>query len=304
MSELLERLASFEPLAVRGAVRSARGPLLRYVVMDVFTDAPLEGNGLAVFPDARALDEQQMQSIARELKLSETVFALPPRGDGDVRIRIFTPAAELPFAGHPVLGSAVLFGAALEREHVVLETAAAAVAVRLQRFANGGGSGWMDQPLPRWRAFEHAPALLSALGVAASGLPVELYENGPRHVYVEVESRDALAALAPDLRALSALGELGVNCFTGAGARWKTRMFAPALGVPEDPATGSAAGPLVVHLARHGRIAFGEEIEISQGAEILRPSLLRALARGAGDAVESVEVGGAAVAVAAGTFAL
>ena len=111
-------------------------------------------------------------------------------------------------------------------------------------------------------------------------MPVEVYVNGPRHVYVELAGKDAVAALSPDLRALAALGEFGVSCFAGSGAQWRTRMFAPALGVPEDPATGSAAGPLAVHLARHGRIAFGEEIEIRQGVELARPSLLRARAAG------------------------
>ena len=111
-----------------------------------------------------------------------------------------------------------------------------------------------------------------------------------------------MAGLRPDLAALRALGAIGVNCFAGEGRRWKTRMFAPALGVPEDPATGSAAGPLAVHLARHGRISFGEQIEISQGAEINRPSTLYASAHGSKDRLERVEVGGSAVVVARGSF--
>ncbi|HKH30044.1 MAG TPA: PhzF family phenazine biosynthesis protein, partial [Gaiellaceae bacterium] len=95
-----------------------------------------------------------------------------------------------------------------------------------------------------------------------------------------------------------------INCFAGSGRRWKTRMFAPGDGVPEDPATGSAAGPLALHLARHGRIAFGDEIEISQGAEIARPSTLYARVEGTPDAVEAIEVGGSAVIVARGEFRL
>ena len=97
---------------------------------------------------------------------------------------------------------------------------------------------------------------------------------------------------------------LGVNCFAGEGRRWKTRMFAPGGGIPEDPATGSAAGPLAVHLARHGRIAWGDEIEISQGTEIGRPSKLYARVDGSVEALERVEVGGAAVVVARGEFRL
>jgi len=111
--------------------------------------------------------------------------------------------------------------------------------------------------------------------------------------------------LRPDLARLATLESvLGVNCFAGSGLRWKTRMFAPADGIPEDPATGSAAGPLAVHLARHGRIAFGDEIEISQGAEIGRPSTLYARAEGSAEKVERVEVGGSAVVVARGEFRL
>ena len=92
-----------------------------------------------------------------------------------------------------------------------------------------------------------------------------MYENGPSHVFVELEDEPAVKALNPDMSALARLGETGVNCFAGAGGRWRTRMFLPALGVAEDPATGSAAGPLAVHLARHGRIAYGDEIEVRQG---------------------------------------
>jgi trans-2,3-dihydro-3-hydroxyanthranilate isomerase len=162
----------------------------------------------------------------------------------------------------------------------------------------------MRQPIPTWQPFEREPELLAALGVARSALPVDAYVNGPRHVYVALESEDAVAALSPDLRALGALGELGVSCVAGSGARWKSRMFAPGLGVAEDPATGSAAGPLAVHLARHARIAFGDEIEIRQGVEIGRPSLLRARAVGSAREIERVEVGGAAVIVARGEFVL
>jgi trans-2,3-dihydro-3-hydroxyanthranilate isomerase len=130
---------------------------------------------------------------------------------------------------------------------------------------------------------------------------VEAYANGPLHVYVELQDEGAVAELRPDMRALAGL-EACANCFAGRGKSWKTRMFAPAHGVSEDPATGSAAGPLAVHLARHGRIAFGEEIEIRQGVEIGRPSVLHARAAGSRERVERVEVGGSAVIVARGEF--
>jgi trans-2,3-dihydro-3-hydroxyanthranilate isomerase len=113
-----------------------------------------------------------------------------------------------------------------------------------------------------------------------------------------------VAALQPDLGAIARLGGTGVSCFAGEGASWKVRMFAPASGVPEDPATGSAAGPLALHLARHGRTPFGQEIEIRQGAEILRPSLIRARVDGSAERIERIVVGGSAVIVARGRFRL
>ena len=276
----------------------------RYIVADVFTDTPLQGNQLAVFTDGRGLPAGQMQRAARELNLSETVFFLPPEQDGDLRIRIFTPASELPFAGHPVLGSAFLAGELLGTSAVRLETGAGVVPVELRRKGEQIVCGRMEQPIPDWTPYEHPDRLLAALGVAGSGLPVEAYQNGPRHVFVALESEAAVAALRPDLGALAGLGDIGVSCFAGGGARWKTRMFAPGLGVAEDPATGSAAGPLAIHLARHGRTGFGEEIEIRQGAEIGRPSVLYARVDGSPQRRERVLVGGSAVIVARGEYRL
>jgi trans-2,3-dihydro-3-hydroxyanthranilate isomerase len=276
----------------------------RYVIADVFTDTPLQGNQLAVFTDGRGLPAEQMQRTARELNLSETVFFLPAERDGDLRIRIFTPASELPFAGHPVLGSAFLAGELMQAASVRLETGAGVVPVELRRQGGQIVSGRMEQPIPEWVPYEQPERLLAALGVASSGLPVEAYRNGPRHVFVALDGETAVAALRPDLGALADLGDIGVSCFAGAGARWKTRMFAPGLGVSEDPATGSAAGPLAIHLARHGRTGFGEEIEIRQGAEIGRPSVLLARVDGSAQRVERVLVGGSAVIVARGEYRL
>jgi trans-2,3-dihydro-3-hydroxyanthranilate isomerase len=275
----------------------------RYVVVDVFTDTPLEGNQLGVFTDARSLSSEQMQRLARELNFSETVFVLPPKQGGDAGLRIFTPDHELPFAGHPVLGSAFVIGDALQRPEVRLETGLGLVPVALRREGGRTVFGLMQQLIPSWSPYEHEAELLAALGVERSGLPVEAYSNGPLHVYVELESEQAVARLRPDMRALAQL-EACASSFAGSGRRWKTRMFAASYGVAEDPATGSAAGPLAVHLSRHGRIAFGEEIEIRQGAEIGRPSVLYARADGSPQRVERVEVGGSAVIVARGGFLL
>jgi trans-2,3-dihydro-3-hydroxyanthranilate isomerase len=278
-------------------------PALQYTVVDVFTDRPLEGNQLGVFTDARPLSGEQMQRLAREMNFAECTFVLPAERGGHARIRIFTPANELPFAGHPVLGSAFVVGESRHGEPVVkLETGLGIVPVALTWEGGRVVSGRMQQPIPSWRPYERAAELLRALGVGRSRLPVEGYKNGPLHVYVELESEAEVAALRPDFAALAALADVGANCFAGSGKRWKTRMFAPAHGVNEDAATGSAAGPLALHLARHGRIAFGDEIEIRQGAEIGRPSLLRAKVTGSGERVETVEVAGSAVIVARGEF--
>jgi trans-2,3-dihydro-3-hydroxyanthranilate isomerase len=277
----------------------------RYVVADVFTDTPLAGNPVAVFTDGRGVDDEEMQRLARELNLSETVFVLPAEAGGHARIRIFTPSAELPFAGHPTIGTAFVLGAPLQVMEIRLETGVGLVPVALEREQDRIVFGRMQQPVPSWEPYADEAQLLEAVGVERSELPVEVYDNGLRFVYVALPSEEAVAAVRPDFNALVDLpAVLGVNCFAGSGTRWKTRMFAPGGGVAEDPATGSAAGPLAVHLARHGRTGFGEQVEISQGAEIGRPSTLYATAEGSADEVTRVEVGGSAVVVARGEFRL
>jgi trans-2,3-dihydro-3-hydroxyanthranilate isomerase len=278
----------------------------RYVVADVFTDRPLEGNQLAVFTDAREIPEELLQPLAREMNFSETVFVLPPEQGGHARIRIFTPATELPFAGHPTLGSAFILAAPLQLGEIRLETQAGVIPVRLEREGARISFGWMEQLVPKVAPFPDETALLAALRVERSELPIEAYDNGMRFAYVALGSEGDVARVKPDFAALAEVlaGGMGASLVAGSGTKWKTRMFAPGSGVPEDPATGSAAGPLAVHLARHGRIAFGDEIEISQGAEIGRPSTLFARVEGSPDQVEKVEVGGSAVTVARGEFRL
>jgi trans-2,3-dihydro-3-hydroxyanthranilate isomerase len=275
---------------------------LRYVVADVFTDTPLTGNQLAVFTDGREVDDATMQNLAREMNLSETVFVLPAEAGGHARIRIFTPVAELPFAGHPTLGSAFVLAQPLQLSEIRLETGAGIVPVQLEREGASITFGWMTQPVPKWRAYERADELLGILGVE-SELPVDWYDLGPSFVYVALRTADEVAALRPNFQALMDF-ESGVYCFAPNEGTWKSRMFAPSSGVAEDPATGSAAGPLAVHLLRHGRIESGQEIEIEQGVELRRPSRLYVRAAGTADEIERVEVGGSAVVVARGEFRL
>jgi trans-2,3-dihydro-3-hydroxyanthranilate isomerase len=276
----------------------------RYVVCDVFTNEPLAGNQLAVFTDARGIPEEQLQPLAKEMNFSETVFVYPPTGDGHVAIRIFTPSAEIPFAGHPTLGTAFVLAGPLQLIELDIETGRGVVRVTVEREGARIVFGRMQQPLPTIVTFERTDELLAALGGVESIMPVEVYDNGLAHVYVALPSVSDVVALEPDFQRLGKLGAYGFNCFAGEGSTWKTRMFGIGLGVTEDPATGSAAGPLALHLARHGRIAFGDEIEISQGAEIGRPSTLYARVDGTADAVERIEVGGSAVIVARGEFSI
>jgi len=274
----------------------------RYVVADVFTDTPLAGNQLAVFTDARGLDDAMMQALALEVGFSETVFVLPPEAGGNVRIRIFTPYYELPFAGHPTLGTAFVLGAPLQLGVITLETGRGNVPVALERDESGRiVFGRMEQPVPTVEPFAEAEALFAALGVQGSELPVERYDNGATHLFVALGSEAEVSALRPNLAAVVEFGVTGVSCFAGAGERWTTRMFWAG---GEDAATGSAAGPLACHLARHGRIAWGDEIVISQGAAIGRPSTLYARAEGGDGLIDRVEVGGQAVTVARGEFRL
>jgi trans-2,3-dihydro-3-hydroxyanthranilate isomerase len=275
-----------------------------YVVLDVFTDTPLDGNQLAVFTDGLSVPERLMQRTAREMNLSETVFMFPGEDGFDARIRIFTPSAELPFAGHPTLGSAFVVGERNGSSLVRLQTGVGLVPVSLTREGDSIVFGEMEQAIPTLVAFTDAARVLSALGLERSELPVEAYNNGPEFVYVTLPEPDAVASLRPDLRALADVGTVGVCCFAGAGSEFKARMFGPALGVAEDPATGSAAGPLAVHLARHGVIDFGQQIVIRQGAEIARPSVLHARVDGSASHIERVAVGGAAVFVARGEYRL
>ena len=277
----------------------------RYVIADVFTDRALAGNQLAVFTDARDLDELTMQDLALELGFSESVFVLPPREGGTVRIRIFTPRNEIPFAGHPCLGTAFVLGAPLQLGVIALETGNGIVPVELERDESGRiVFGRMTQPVPTVAPYDRATEMLAGLGVESSELPVEVYDNGIRHAYVVLPSKEDVAGLKPDVNLLSELHLVGALACAGSGTSWKVRMFSPSDGVGEDAATGSAAGPLACHLGRHGVVPWGEEIEVEQGTEIGRPSTLYARATGAGDEIESVEVGGSAVTVARGEFKL
>jgi trans-2,3-dihydro-3-hydroxyanthranilate isomerase len=279
-----------------------------YVIADVFTDTALEGNPLAVVPDAAGLSAARMQRIAREMNLSETTFVFPPTEGGDVRVRIFTPVGELPFAGHPTFGTAAVLAAtghpSVRDGELRMETGMGVVPFRFTGAAGGGRvrTARMLQPIPVWEPYDRAAELLDALGVSSSTLPIEVYRNGPRHAFVGLATVAELSALRVDLRALAGHDDLAANCFapTDDPLVWRARMFSPAYGVTEDAGTGSAAGPLALHLGRYGRVPLGATITVRQGVEMGRPSTIRASATVVAGAVERVEISGTAVVVADG----
>lgn len=279
-----------------------------YRTIDVFTDRPFAGNQLAVFPEAASIPEQVLQPLAQEIGYSETVFLFPPQQGGTARIRIFTPMSEVPFAGHPILGAAIFLAERHGLSSVRLESGKGEISIDVQTEPRYAARGTMVQPVPSIAAFSPVDELLNALGVSQSLLPISIYDNGIAHVYVMIQDMEAVATLLPDSSALvriardQALGMLGFNVFAGSGAAWKTRMFAPAEGIMEDAATGSAAGPLALHLARHGLIPWDTEITISQGTEAGRPSTLFARAGLVENTVGRIEVGGFAIAIGGGWF--
>lgn len=275
----------------------------QYVVVDAFSARPLSGNPLAVVLAGDDLTAEQMQRIAREMNLSETTFVLHPRDlDCDARVRIFTPVNELPFAGHPLLGTAVALASRTGTDRLRLETDAGVIPFTLEHVGERVARASMRQPVPWWKPFDRTDELLDALHIGASTLPVEIYVNGPRHVLVGLDSVAALSQVSPDHRALSSFSDLAVNCYAGSGSTWRNRMFSPSYGVVEDAATGSAAGPIAIHLARQGLSPYGQITRITQGVEIGRPSLMEALVQGQGDHVESVVVSGHGVITAEGVL--
>lgn len=278
---------------------------LAYRIVDVFAEAPLTGNALAVFPDAPGLPSELMQRIAREMNLSETTF-VTSAGDSRYSSRIFTPGAELPFAGHPTLGTAWVLrdAGAISGDELTQETAAGktpitfeAVRVWLERDGDGGADVADIAALAS--EFGIAPGLIGATWEAPGG-PVELRpaiaDCGIRQLMVPVTSLEALTSLrASDIREPE--DSHGTYFFVRTGPRSVTaRFFAPGLGVPEDPATGSAAAGLGLYLGL--RVGTGR-IAISQGEQIWRPSTLHVrFTEG------RVRVGGAVQPIAAGVLTL
>ena len=295
----------------------------RYVITDVFTDRPFAGNPLAVVLDAGGLDTDAMQAIAGEFNLSETTFVLPPDDpDHAATVRIFTPAREVPFAGHPTIGTAlVLAGRGLvaaegDAPTIVLREGAGPIPVRLRRV--DGRLVHAELQAPGSPTFTPAPPLAfvaRALGlgeddlVTGRGLP-EGASHGLPFLIVEVRDRGALArarlnrTLWSEHLAGTAHDHLYVVTADGApGFDFQVRMFAPGAGVEEDAATGSAAAALGGWLGIQGGLADGtHRFVLAQGVEMGRPSRLDLVVERSAEALNAVRVGGRAVTVMEGTL--
>ncbi len=301
---------------------------MRYLHYDVFTDRKFEGNQLAVFHDARGLTPAQMQVLTKEMNFSECTFIVPPEAGGtDVRMRIFTPGTELPMAGHPVIGSAFALAAlgviAPGQPSVVFGLNAGPTKVELEWQGAQLSFAWMDQALPSVRAPRADRAeIIRSIGVDVAevdrtGLPVQEISCGNAFMLVPVATRAAVDAAEADLAAMRRLqsafpgGHVGVLFFSAEPVDQAvvayTRMFAPSAGVVEDPATGSAAGPLGCYLVTHGLVPRerAHDMISLQGVKMGRASRLHMrIAQDADGAISRVQVGGKAVRVGEGTIDL
>jgi trans-2,3-dihydro-3-hydroxyanthranilate isomerase len=294
----------------------------RFATLDVFTATPFAGNPLAVVLEPDGLETGAMQTIAREFNLSETVFVFPPAAAGHrAKLRIFTPARELPFAGHPTVGTAVLLGqidGARGSASFILEEQIGPVPCRVESHGPGSGRASFDIPRLPSRQPESldVKAMAAALTLPAGeigldGLPAESWSAGNPFTFVPLRGLEAMAACAVDLARFSeAFGGAGraaafVFCreTRTAGHAFHARMFAPGMGVLEDPATGSAVAAFAGYLAAHGGYADGTHIvRIEQGYEMGRPSLLDLTIDMKAGALAGASIAGEAVIVMNGTI--
>jgi trans-2,3-dihydro-3-hydroxyanthranilate isomerase len=296
---------------------------MRYLHLDVFTDRPLEGNQLAVFPTPPAdIDATLMQRIAAEMNFSESTFIFPRQAAGDVRMRIFTPAEELPIAGHPTIGSTFALAAerviAAGQGEFIFELGVGPTPVTLEWKDGTLDFAWMTQPLPTFGDAVNPRTFASALGVTEADMmgsaPAQSISCGVPFLFVPLLSRAAVDRVSLDRRAYASaceqagLKELPVFVFTPArhGSSGDetiySRMLAPGFGISEDPATGSASGPLGCFLVRHGIVDSerARSFVSLQGVAMGRPSRIHISIDTAGGTIARVRVGGRSVIVGSG----
>ncbi len=266
-----------------------------YALLDVFTDRKFGGNQLGVFRDGARVPESSLQPIAKELNLPETVFVVPAEKGGDHRLRIFTPARELPFAGHPTVGAGFfLSGGADATLRIEEKVGTLEVTVR-------GGFTEMEQPIPKFRAGPDRTELAALLSLGPNDfepdLPIEVGSSGNEFIFVPVRGIDAVRRASP--RGLADAAFIFTRETVAPDSTVHGRMYAGWQGVAEDPATGSACGPLGAYLVRHG-LSDGKRIVVEQGFEMGRPSLLYVRVDGAKGRIDGVHVGGRAVVTGGG----
>jgi len=286
----------------------------RYRVVDVFTEYPLEGNALAVFTDAAAMDSTTMQRVARELNLAETAYVLPPtREDCAARVRIFTPSKELAFAGHPTLGTAfVLLDEGLASANsggFVLEEQIGPVPVRIE--AGERPMLWLTTPPIEYGRLLDPMLCAHALGLRADDLldiPPQLVSAGNPTIFVALRDKQTVDRAWLDLAGMKQLrgSDTELVCvfvFTPTESGAYSRMFAPEYGISEDPATGSSTGPLAAFMMRHGLVsrASGTRFVSEQGSKMGRRSLLQVHVRGT-SGTQGIDIGGYVTPVATATM--
>jgi len=290
---------------------------LPFATYDVFTDRPFVGNPLAIVEQAQGLSTAQMQIIAREFNLSETIFVMPPRDPAHTaRVRIFFPTAEIPFAGHPTVGCAIHLACAGRGSEdfettITLEEEAGLVPVHVSRKGGVTRAEFRAPVLPH----AHGGTLDSAELAAALDLPEcalgfdrhgpGLWAGGPAFLYVPVADRDALRharPIEPHWSAVMAAGHVdSAYVYTRADGGFDARMFSPTAGIPEDPATGSASAILAAQLLVTGELTDGEtRLALQQGRDMGRPSAISLRIEVANGVLYAVHVAGSAVAVMQG----
>ena len=296
----------------------------RFHQVDVFTDRALAGNPLAVFVEPGELTAGQMQAIAREMNLSETTFVMPSERAGcAARVRIFTPKREIPFAGHPTIGTTYVLGIEKrlppEGDPIFLEEGVGPVEVVVEGERAAPAFIWMRHPPARFGAeVMDRAAVAAALGLDVAdllpGAPIAPGSTGSSFVYVPLRDRAAVDRAVPDIARLARIPETaaaGVFVFAPdpdpAACRVYSRMFAPhTSGVPEDPATGSASGPLGAYVVRHGLVppSGAPHILSEQGVAMGRPSAVHITGRVVGGELTDIRVGGQVVPVIEGVVRL
>lgn len=284
-----------------------------FAQLDVFTSRPLEGNALAVFPDGRGLSDEQMQALAREMNLSETTFVLPrdaatERQHG-VRVRIFTVEEELPFAGHPTLGTAFVLRGSSGVSEVVLDLNVGKVPVRFEDAPGQPVFGEMTQLDPKFGPLHDREAVVRAAGLRDGdidpSLPIQTVSTGVAFTVVALRGLETIRGLHPDMKASTEYLERSGGKFfyfvTRETADPSARLHARMMFYNgEDPATGSAAGCAAAWMVAHGVAASDERVVIEQGMEMRRPSRIFVRASKTGDRVVNVRVGGNVVEVLRG----